>query len=105
MCVGPSHPPRHVCDDPFGGRSLAVASPAFPSASRSVRLVTNRLWVGGRPRWNGPETRGAYMQTTIFWAALAIASGAQAAPFEWSAYGGDGGGQRYTPISGITPAN
>ena len=45
------------------------------------------------------------MRTTILWAAAMVATAAQAAPFEWSAYGGDGRGQRYAPIAEITSAN
>ncbi|HKE47125.1 MAG TPA: pyrroloquinoline quinone-dependent dehydrogenase [Rhodanobacteraceae bacterium] len=37
-------------------------------------------------------------------AALAVLP-VQAAPFAWTAYGGDGHGQRYAPLGEITPAN
>ena len=36
---------------------------------------------------------------------LACAISAHAAPFEWTAYGGDGRGQRYAPPTQITPQN
>ena len=38
-------------------------------------------------------------------AMLACAMSAHAAPFEWTAYGGDGRGQRHAPLSQITPQN
>jgi quinoprotein glucose dehydrogenase len=37
--------------------------------------------------------------------AVSIPFVSSAASFEWSAYGGDGRGQRYAPLSAITPAN
>jgi quinoprotein glucose dehydrogenase len=45
------------------------------------------------------------MRVAIFWALLITATTATAAPFEWSAYGGDGRGQRYAPLAQITPQN
>lgn len=38
-------------------------------------------------------------------AMLACAMSAHAAPFEWTAYGGDGQGQRHAPLAQITPQN
>ena len=38
-------------------------------------------------------------------AMLACAMSAHAAPFEWTAYGGDGNGQRHAPLARITPRN
>jgi quinoprotein glucose dehydrogenase len=46
------------------------------------------------------------MRTTIcLLTLLFVAAPARAAPFEWSAYGGDGNGRRYAPLAAITPAN
>ena len=45
------------------------------------------------------------MHRSSLLAALVVALPIQAAPFEWSAYGGDGRGQRYAPLDEITPAN
>ena len=46
------------------------------------------------------------MRTTFcLLALLFVAAPAAAAPFEWSAYGGDGNGRRYAPLGAITPAN
>lgn len=36
---------------------------------------------------------------------LLVSALAQAAPFEWTAYGGDGRGQRHAPLAQITPQN
>lgn len=41
----------------------------------------------------------------LVWMGLACAATATAAPFEWTAYGGDGRGQRHAPIAQITPQN
>jgi len=45
------------------------------------------------------------MREVMGWAMLAFVASAQAAPFEWNAYGGDGRGQRHAPLAEITPAN
>jgi len=45
------------------------------------------------------------MREVMGWAMLAFVASAQAAPFEWDAYGGDGRGQRHAPLAEITPAN
>src|SRR5512139_4127207 len=44
------------------------------------------------------------MRTILLLAGFAAALPAHAA-FEWSAYGGDGRGQRHAPLTQITPAN
>ena len=41
----------------------------------------------------------------LAWVGLACAATATAAPFEWSAYGGDGRGLRHAPAAQITPRN
>ena len=45
------------------------------------------------------------MRTIIFTILLLTATAATAAPFEWSAYGGNSLGQRHAPLSQITPQN
>jgi quinoprotein glucose dehydrogenase len=45
------------------------------------------------------------MRTTLLLAALIPALPVHADSFEWSAYGGDGRGQRYAPLAEITPSN
>jgi glucose dehydrogenase len=45
------------------------------------------------------------MRIPLLLAALIPAMSVHAAPFEWSAYGGDGRGQRYAPLAQITPKN
>ena len=45
------------------------------------------------------------MRHLMWLIAVSIPLAGSAAPFEWSAYGGDGHGQRYAPLSAITPAN
>lgn len=48
------------------------------------------------------------MRGTVVMALAALVSAAalaHAAPFEWTAYGGDGQGQRHAPLSQITPRN
>ena len=45
------------------------------------------------------------MRTAFFIVMLVSTVWAHAAPFEWSAYGGDGRGQRHAPLAQITPQN
>jgi quinoprotein glucose dehydrogenase len=45
------------------------------------------------------------MRITLLLTALIPAMPVQAAPFEWTAYGGDGLGRRYAPLAQITPKN
>ena len=45
------------------------------------------------------------MRITLLFAMLLAAPSVHAASFEWSAYGGDGRGQRHAPLAQITPKN
>lgn len=45
------------------------------------------------------------MRTLLMLLLTLVVVDAQAAPFEWSAYGGDGRGQRHAPLAQITPQN
>jgi quinoprotein glucose dehydrogenase len=54
--------------------------------------------------FNRPSKRETTMRMLV-WMGLACAATATAAPFEWTAYGGDGRGQRHAPIAQITPQN
>lgn len=45
------------------------------------------------------------MRNLLLLIVSAGAVSAQAAPFDWNAYGGDGRGQRHAPLAQITPAN
>ena len=45
------------------------------------------------------------MRITLLLTALIPALPVHADSFEWTAYGGDGRGQRYAPVAAITPAN
>jgi quinoprotein glucose dehydrogenase len=54
---------------------------------------------------DGMPLVGTRMQSGIFTAAAALCCAASAAAQDWSAYGGDGRGQRHAALAQITPAN
>jgi len=82
-------------------RASAATLPALPLAVLLVAALSLATGCSG-PKAPGGEG-GAGRATPL--STPAATGAAQGAPSDWSAYGGDPGGTRYSPLAQITPAN